>query len=441
VFFLPHIDIAIKQADKGSGVVIMDRDKYVAEALRQLSDIGVYVALDRDPTEDMIIKVNNRVEKANVDGSISDKTLEYLLVNSTARAGRFYLLPKLHKRGCPGRPVISGCNTPTERISEFVDHHLKPLVASIPSYVKDTNDFLHKLNDIGTLPQNALLVTIDVVGLYPHIPHNEGLDAIRHALDGRENQETPTNLIVDLAELVLRNNNFEFDGKHYLQTLGTAIGTKMAPAYANIFMDRLEQRLLSEAEIKPYLWFRYIDDIFMVWLGSESELRNFLNYINAAHETIKFTWNWSRERVNYLDVQVINNRGKIDTDLYTKPTDKHQYLFSTSCHPRGCKQSIPYAQTLRLRRICSTDEAFYKRCDELAKYLVERGYKEHVVKQQIQNAQSKTREEALTPRQQNTNSRVPMVVTYHPSLPNIGAMLKELQPLLHCSEKCRKAVK
>ena len=136
-------------------------------------------------------------------------------------------------------------------------------------------------------------------------------------------------------------------------------------------------------------------------------LWDFLNYINAAHETIKFMWNWSRERVNYLDVQVINNRGKIDTDLYTKPTDKHQYLFSTSCHPRGCKQSIPYAQTLRLRRICSTNEAFYKRCDELAKYLVERGYKEHFVKQQIQNTQFKTREEALTPRQQNTNFQSP----------------------------------
>ena len=258
-------DIVIKQADKGSGVVIMDRARYVAEAMRQLSDVGVYVALDRDPTEDMIKKVNNRVKKAHVDGSISDRTLEYLLVNSTARAGRFYLLPKLHKKGCPGRPVISGCNTPTQKISEFVDHHLKPLVASIPSFVKDTNDFLHKLKDIGTLPQDAILVTIDVVGLYPHIPHNEGLDAIRNVLNGRENQETPTNLIVDLAELVLRNNNFEFDGKHYLQTLGTAIGTKMAPAYANIFMDRLEQTLLREAQIKPYLWLRYIDDIFMVW--------------------------------------------------------------------------------------------------------------------------------------------------------------------------------
>ena len=86
-----------------------------------------------------------------------------------------------------------------------------------------------------------------MVGLYPHIPHDEGLDAIRHALNGRENQEIPTSLIVDLAELVLKNNNFEFNGNHYLQTLGTAIGTKMVPAYANLFLDRLERTLILDA--------------------------------------------------------------------------------------------------------------------------------------------------------------------------------------------------
>ena len=115
--------------------------------MRQLSDVGVYVTLDKDPTNDMIKKVNNRVQRAHEEGCISDSTLDYLLVNSTTKAGRFYLLPKLHKKGCPGRPVISGCNTPTEKISEFVDYHLKSLVASIPSFVKDTNDFLHKLTD------------------------------------------------------------------------------------------------------------------------------------------------------------------------------------------------------------------------------------------------------------------------------------------------------
>ncbi|XP_068671375.1 uncharacterized protein [Montipora capricornis] len=167
----------------------------------------------------------------------------------------------------------------------------------------------------------------------------------------------------------------------------------MAPAYANLFMDRLERRLILEARVKPYMWLRYIDDIFMVWTGSEEELREFLTYINEAHATIKFTWTWSRDQVNYLDVQIRNSNGMIEMNLYIKPTDKHQFLVSSSCHPRGCKQSIPYAQALRLRRICSTNEVFDKRADELSKYLVARGYRERSLREQIRKATLKTREE------------------------------------------------
>ena len=199
--------------------------------------------------------------------------------------------------------------------------------------------------------------------------------------------------------------------------------------------------MILEARVKPYMWLRYIDDIFMVWTGSEEELREFLTHINEAHATIKFTWTWSRDQVNYLDVQIKNSNGMIETDLHIKPTDKHQFLFSSSCHPRGCKQSIPYAQALRLRRICSTNEVFNKRADELSKYLVARGYRERFVREQIRKAKLKTREEILTPVSQKATTRVPMVVMYHPNLPNIGAILRELQPLLHCSDKCKKAVK
>ena len=177
------------------------------------------------------------------------------------------------------------------------------------------------------------------------------------------------------------------------------------------------------------------------WYGNEEELNYFLTFINELHRTIKFTWSWSKERVDFLDVQVINNAGNIATDLYVKPTDKHQYLFYTSCHPRGCKHSIPYAQALRLRRICFTNSTFDKRVNELITFLTARGYQDKFVRNQIRKAKSITREEALRPRPQRSNTRVPMVVTYHPGLPNIGAILRELQPLLHCSDKCRKAVK
>ena len=97
--------------------------------MRPLNDSEVYISLRNDPTVDMIRKVNERVEKLHNDGYISQSTLQYLMVTNDATAGRFYLLPKIHKKNCPGRPVISGCNTPTEKISAFVESQLKRLVS------------------------------------------------------------------------------------------------------------------------------------------------------------------------------------------------------------------------------------------------------------------------------------------------------------------------
>ena len=82
-----------------------------------------------------------------------------------------------------------------------------------------------------------------------------------------------------LAGLVLKNNNFEFNGNHYLQRLGTAIGTRMAPLYANLFMDRLKTTLLDRYPKKPHTLLRYIDNIFMVWTERKEELNNFLTYL------------------------------------------------------------------------------------------------------------------------------------------------------------------
>ena len=83
----------------------------------------------------------------------------------------------------------------------FVDHQLKPLVPQISSYVKDTNDFLNKLKDMDRFPEGAILVTIDIVDLFPHISHNEGLH-IQKILNMRTDQEIPTDDIVDLAEFL-----------------------------------------------------------------------------------------------------------------------------------------------------------------------------------------------------------------------------------------------
>ena len=94
------------------------------------------------------------------------------------------------------------------------------------SYIKDTKDFLDKIQNMGKISEDSMLVTADVVGLYPSIPHNAGLKALKGALDCRQNKKIPTGILVKMAEFVLTNNYFEFGQKVFHQISGTAIGTK-----------------------------------------------------------------------------------------------------------------------------------------------------------------------------------------------------------------------
>ena len=217
-----------------------------------------------DP-EPLISTIHNAIEKNRLRGDLSADTIKYFMVKSPKFA-RFYLLPKIHKRlhDVSGRPVISNCLYYTENISSFLGFHLQPLAREVKSYIKDTNDFLKKLHSLPNLPDDIVLCTVDVVGLYPNISHEEGLSALRRRLDLRQEKDVTTSALVELAEVVLKNNIFTFKEKILKQNRGTAIGPKFPPPYRILFMAKLEEEVLSEIELKPYLWWRYIDDIFFL---------------------------------------------------------------------------------------------------------------------------------------------------------------------------------
>ena len=176
------------------------------------------------------------------------------------------------------------------------------------------------------MPDDLILCTIDVVGLYPNIPQEEGLIAIRKALDTRKDKTISTDFLIELAECVLKNNIFEHDKSVFKRLRGTAIRTKMAPPSAIIFIDSLEKNILSNSLLRPFVWWRYINDIFMVWEHGEEELKKFLETLNCYHLTIKFTAEYYRAKINFLDVTVMKNGNQRVTDLYVKPTDTHQYF-------------------------------------------------------------------------------------------------------------------
>ena len=424
-------NIAIKSADKGSAVAVWDRDDYIKEAEKQLGDKEIYEEVCNDP-EPLISTIHNAIEKIQLRGDLSADTIKYFMVKDPKFA-HFYLLPKIHKRlyDVPGRPVISNCSYYTENISSFLDFHLQPLAREVKSYIKDTNDFLKKLCSLPNLPDDIILCTVDVVGLYPNIPHEEGLSALRKRLDLRQEKYVTTSTLVELAEVALKNNIFTFKEKTLKQKRCTAIGTKFAPPYSVLFMAELEEEILSEIELKPYLWWRYIYDIFFLWEHGEEKLKGFIEYLNEKHPTIKFMAEWSKTSINFLDVTVSLVGGNITTDLYVKPTDSHQYLHSSSCHPYHCKKGIPYSQALHLNRICSDPNSFDRRCNDLEKWLIERGYSEREVRKQILRARGFSRDSLLD--RENTReeqNKITFNLTYYPVFQNVKKLLAELHLLL-----------
>ena len=273
-------------------------------------------------------------------GYIDKYTHTYLCPPEKVRTQRMYFLKKLHKTPHGIRPLsVHGCSGPTERISAFLDYIIKPLVPTTPSYIKDSSHIIALLEQTH-VPPDALLVTIDVTSLYTNIPQDEGTDACLEAIGLAEASHIPLSVLLELFNIVLKCNVYSFDNSIYQQIQGTAMGTRMAPSYANLFMDRLERAFLAQEPTLPLVWKRYIDDILCIWTGSRSQLDGFLDRLNKVHPSIKFTWSISDTQVQFLALNIhkgerFSQTNLLDLKTYFKPINTFQYLHFASSHPSG----------------------------------------------------------------------------------------------------------
>ena len=140
-----NTEVVIREADKGSAVVVMLHERYIAEASRQLSDTDVYQQVSSAVVFDVIEEVKDILSRLQKSGVITED-MAYYAVPVDSKPARFYILQKVHRTGCPGRPIVSAVGSPTEGLSELVDHFIQPFVHNIPSYIRDTQDFLDKLH-------------------------------------------------------------------------------------------------------------------------------------------------------------------------------------------------------------------------------------------------------------------------------------------------------
>ena len=130
------------------------------------------------------------------------------------------------------------------------------------------------------------------------------------------------------------------------------MGTRVTPSYAKAFMGWFEDEFVYTYNPAPTVWKRFIGDIFVIWAHGLESLNDVVQYLNTCLPSIKFEAEQSCSEIHFLDVTVsIDEHRQLQTDLYTKPTDSHNYMNYTGAHPRHCRDRMPYSQCLRLKRI------------------------------------------------------------------------------------------
>ena len=332
-----NTEFIVKPADKGGAVVVMKAELYKQEALRQLNNPNYYRPLPLGPlyvdTAQMIYDVLFQLFS---QGHITARQLGYLKADVRTMDSRYlYILPKIHKPRTSwphpfmpaGRPIISDSASESVRVCEYLDYFLQPLSTLHPSYLKDTYDFISKVRGQRVKGQ-WYLITADVESLYTNMKIDLILQSVKDIFLEYPDLNRNDFLVLELLRIILENNDFEFDGKFYLQICGIAMGRKFAPSCANIYLRKFDDRAMNGFHIHPLLYCRFLDDIFGLWPGTLAELREYEDYLNNLIPGIKVKFTARRDIIEFLDTQVYkttDDQGNcvLATKVYFKPTDSH----------------------------------------------------------------------------------------------------------------------
>lgn len=375
-------NIVIKQADKGGATVILDKVNYINEAYRQLSNTKYYKQLTEPTFMNNVPIIIDILQDLKEKNFITREQFLYLSGPRQISNRTFYLLPKIHKkretwpspRMPEGRPIVSDVNSETYRVSEYLDHFIKPLSIAHKSYIKNSYEFVNKIRNFA-LQNKCLLVTGDVTSLYTNMNIDRTLSCVKTLFDNNRQIKRPDKHLLKLLEVCLRNNDFSFNGKFYLQTTGIAMGKRFAPSLADIYLTEFDETAMNGFHVKPLLYFRYLDDVFFLWPSDLHTLKQFETFLNAQIPDIKITFEHSDKEINFLDTTIyIDNNNTLQTKVFFKSTDTHQLLHKKSFHPQHTFAGILKSQFIRFKRLSSTKLDYDITSRILISVLKNRGY-------------------------------------------------------------------
>ena len=254
------------------------------------------------------------------------------------------------------RPIISCVNGPTDRISWFLNKIVGQLLNYVPSHLSNTGQFLDRLRASG-FEQNCTIESFDVTALYTNVNNNEALQALSEMLDEHGRSIVTFGLnkahIMTIVQECLNCNIFKWSGKYYTQLRGLAMGQRLAPVLAVLFMSRIEGPVI---ERRPLMYCRYIDDCFVA-TSTQSEMDELFNILNAQSQYITFTREVPCEGwLPYLNCQVRVTNGEYNVKWYRKPSSKNIIIHAKSAHPKAMKRAVVCNMYRTALGVCTGNE-------------------------------------------------------------------------------------
>ena len=410
--------LAVVKADKGGALLIVYPELLKQKVIEKLTNPILYKKLEKDPTAELYNELFNLWVKGKKAGFVTTFEAEKVMgvteknnksTSSHFKPGISYFYPMLKIHKLSKDDLKPGINPPARLITALqegvskrsdvflADHYLKELEADFcKDLVKDTNEALVWLDNVNknyTSVDKKIMksFTFDFKSLYDSIKPKYVKEALSYAIRTCRPKWTAQKRqwILDLVDHSLRASVGKFDNNWYLQKEGVPTGGSLCVQLANIavyyIMNKVlytNRRLMSTVkEVK-----RYIDDGAGFFVGSE---QSFITWINSINTSLKKYGLFIDESVlkqvnefaHFLDIQFcFDLQGNLQTDLYTKPTDKRSYLYFGSAHPNHVYSGIVHSQCLRLRRIINSQDRLKSRLDELCSCFKVSGYPESMLK-------------------------------------------------------------
>lgn len=337
-FLKNNSQLKILKADKTNKTVVMTSIEYDNKMNQLLNDKKTYKQIKRDPTN-IHQKTNNELidnwEKREYIAPNLAKTLKI----RNAIPPKIYGLPKLHKDNIPLRPIVSCIQSPFSLLSKFLKNILNNITGKNEYYIKDSFHFKEKLKNI-KIPNNYLLISLDVVSLYTNIPIALATKIIKRKWSEiKKYTDIPLDEFIYATELTLKSTYFLYENVLFKQIEGCAMGSSISSVVAQLVMEDLETTVLSKMNFEIPFFFRYVDDI--ITAVPQDQVENTLKKFNEYHKKLQFTVEKElNNKINFLDVTVHHNQEILKTEWYTKKTWSARYLNFKSHHPINQRKSV-----------------------------------------------------------------------------------------------------